>query len=143
MPEIDYSTIKEMAAKNHEKVFDLLGLQMKRTHPNQFRGPDPVCGRGGDRILVYSIQEQRWCCHSSVCSPKGQRAKGGDLIYLTAHVKGIKQSEAAKLLRDHFMREEEKPKRAARRNTNRGKNSKYKPPRASDDTGTIVDIMNL
>lgn len=151
MADIDYKAIKEIAARNHEKVFDFLGLQMKRTHPDQFRGPDPVCGRGGDRILVYTISEQRWCCHSKICSPKDGRTKGGDLIYLTAHVKGVKQSDAAKLLRDRFMREPEKPKSVQkRRNVNRRAKGQAKGqdigqalPVGGTDTGTIADFLNL
>jgi hypothetical protein len=96
------------------KVFDFLGLQMKPanspTAGQQYRGSCPVCNRGGDRILVYTISRQSWCCHSPVCSPEGQRKKGGDIIGLVAHVHGIKQTDAATLLQDQFLREPEKPK---------------------------------
>jgi hypothetical protein len=108
-----YESVK--ANIGYLKVFDFLGLQMKPasspTAGAQYRGPCPVCQRGGDRILVYTINKASWCCHSPVCSPQGQRKKGGDIIGLVAHVRAIaKQSEAAKLLQDAFMREPEKPK---------------------------------
>lgn len=116
-PDNIYEKIK--ATVSFEKVFDFLGLDMKpctsRTVGRQYRGPDPVCGRGGDRALVYTISKKSWCCQSDVCSPKDAngkaiKTKGGDQIGLVAHVKGIKQSEAAVLLRDAFLREPEKPK---------------------------------
>ncbi len=131
------------------KVFDFLGLQMKPanspTAGHQYRGPCPVCQRGGDRILVYTIGRASWCCHSNVCSPKGQRKKGGDIIGLVAHVKGIKQTEAAKLLQDAFMREPEKPKapKSSQRKTAkpRGAPKASKTPVGGTDGYSIVDYL--
>ena len=139
---LDFTAIKEAAAARYEKVFTLAGLQMKRTHPDQWRGPCPISGSGGDRILVYTISIQRWCCHCKVCSPnagKGGKTKGGDLVALLAHATGIGNIAAGQLLQDTFM-QPEKPKRRGRAAASKTK-AKPEPAVGGTEEYSIIDHM--
>ncbi len=95
---MEYQAIKQ--AVSVEKAASFLGLKLK-PHGDTHRGDCPACDK--PRVLIVTPSKNVWYCHAL--------KKGGDAIYLVAHVRGIKQSEAAQLLQDHFMREPEKPKR--------------------------------
>src|ERR1700704_5733436 len=94
---MDYQAIK--AAVPVERAARFLGLELKQ-HGEVHRGDCPQCDK--PRVLIVTPSKNVWYCHAL--------KKGGDAIYLVAHIKGIKQSEAAQLLQDHFIREPEKPK---------------------------------
>jgi DNA primase len=115
---IDYSAIK--AAVSVEKAARFLGLQLK-PHGETHRGDCPQCDK--PRVLIVTPSKNVWYCHAL--------KKGGDAIYLVAHIRGVKQSEAAQVLQQEFMREPQKPRRTTNRNTNRGKNSKSRKPTPS------------
>ncbi len=88
-PYVDFAALK--ARIRIEEVIPILGLTMKGNQ--QLRGPCPVC-KGDARALAINIDKQGFYCHS--------RSKGGDVIALTAHVRGTSQREAALFLQDHF-----------------------------------------
>jgi DNA primase len=88
-PFVDFAAVK--ARVKIEDVIPILGLTMKGNQ--QLRGPCPVC-KGDPRALAINIDKQGFYCHS--------RSKGGDVIALTAHVRGTSQREAALFLQDHF-----------------------------------------
>jgi DNA primase len=88
-PYVDFAALK--ARIRIEEVIPILGLTMKGNQ--QLRGPCPYC-KGDPRALAINIDKQGFYCHS--------RSKGGDVIALTAHVRGTSQREAALFLQDHF-----------------------------------------
>ena len=88
-PYVDFAALK--ARIRIEEVIPVLGLTMKGNQ--QLRGPCPYC-KGDPRALAINIDKQGFYCHS--------RSKGGDVIALTAHVRGTSQREAALFLQDHF-----------------------------------------
>jgi DNA primase len=65
-----------------------------RQHADQYRGPCPVCKQGGDRALAINSGKQSYYCFS--------QRKGGDLIALVAHVRGMTQKDAAAYLDQQF-----------------------------------------
>ena len=85
----DFEAIKE--AFPVEKVITLLGLDMKEK-AGQHRGPCPACKSGGDRALAINSTKRSYYCFAD--------GKGGDVISLTAHIKGITVKEAAEWLQD-------------------------------------------
>jgi hypothetical protein len=86
---VDFSALK--ARIRIEDVIPILGLTMKGN--SQLRGPCPVC-KGDPRALAINIDKAGFYCHA--------RGKGGDVIALTAHIRGTSQREAALFLQDHF-----------------------------------------
>lgn len=103
MESIDFAVIKN--AVTVEQAARWLGLELK---PNgqAFRCACPVCKQGGERCIVITPEKRAWYDFSL--------KKGGDVIAMTAHVRGIGQLEAAKLLQQTFMQEPEKPRRKIR-----------------------------
>jgi hypothetical protein len=99
-PFVDFAAVK--ARVKIEEVSPILGLTMKGN--NQLRGPCPQC-KGDPRALAINIDKQGFYCHS--------RSKGGDVIALTAHVRGTSQREAALFLQDHFGAEKPKARETA------------------------------
>lgn len=93
MPYIDFATLKE--AVTIEQAAEYLGLQLKVSN-KQLRGPCPACQSGGDRILAITPAKQLFYCFAS--------EQGGDCIKLVAHIRGIKQQDAAAELAAHFLR---------------------------------------
>lgn len=144
---VDFPAIKQYASDNFHRIFDMLGLEMFQTKNGlQWRGPCPVCKRGDDRVLVYTPALKSWACHGGCTPDKGKKVLGGDLIRLVAHVRGINQPDAARLIRNNLMREPEKPKRKyTKRRTADPKPAKpvggtEKPPAGNEDY-SIVDYL--
>lgn len=109
MEKVDFPALK--AALTIDKMIKFLDLKGKWEQSGDFRCACPRCKPEGDRQLALGKSkkgEDAFTCWIS--SPRAQ----GDLIYLVAHVKDIKQIDAARLLRDTFLREPEKPKRKSR-----------------------------
>lgn len=132
MPEtIDFAAIKETVSI--EAAARFLGLKLVQ-HQDTFRCACPVCKRGGERAIIITPAKKAFYCH-------GTCRTGGDAIKLVAHVRGIKQVEAAKLLMEHFMREPVKSKRPAQRKraNSKEKGSKLSP---STDDYSLVDHLN-
>lgn len=83
---IDFSALK--AALSFGDVVDKLGLELKQSG-NQWRGKCPACQSDNDRALVVT-EGKGWFCFA--------QGKGGDVIALVAHIKGVKIKEAAAFL---------------------------------------------
>src|SRR3954469_20270805 len=95
--QIDYAGIKQ--AVPLETAARFLGLELTPSGETP-RGNCPACDK--PRVLIVTPSKNAFYCHA--------QKQGGDAIFLVAHIKGIKQSAAAQLLQDHFMREPEKPR---------------------------------
>lgn len=76
-----------------EQTLPLLGLRM-RQHGDQYRGACPACQNGGDRALAINSGKQSYYCFS--------QKKGGDIIALVAHLRGMTQKDAAGYLDQQF-----------------------------------------
>jgi hypothetical protein len=85
---IDFAELK--ARLTIDQVFPLLGLTLKQTNPDQWRSPCLSCKSGGDRALVITKSKNAFFCFGS--------QKGGDLIALVSHIRGIGLKEAAQLI---------------------------------------------
>ena len=103
MERIDFQAIKRVVTM--DKAIKFLGLDGKFEQPTQFRCACPACKPDGRRELSISTEKNAFQCYAAPIKT------GGDVIYLVAHVKGIKQGEAGRLLFEQFMREPDKPKR--------------------------------
>ena len=92
---IDFQTLKQEI--RIEEAMPLLGLKPAQ-FSDQMRSPCPACKSGGDRALVITASKNVFYCFAS--------GQGGDLISLTAHIKGIGMKEAAAFLAEHFQKEQ-------------------------------------
>jgi hypothetical protein len=88
---VDFEALK--ARVKIEQTIPLLGLKL-RQHGDQYRGLCPACKQGGDRALAINSGKQSYYCFS--------QRKGGDLIALVAHVRGMIQKDAAAYLDQQF-----------------------------------------
>ena len=87
MAYIDFAELKECVSIRDG--MKLLGLDFKRSGQS-YRGPCPACESGGDRALVVTPSKNAFYCFA--------QRRGGDVIALVAHVKGISMKEAAETL---------------------------------------------
>lgn len=67
-----------------DKVMERLDLKLKQLNPNQWKGTDPICGRGG---LTLTKGLNKFYCH-------GCKAHG-DVIELVRHIQGFKDVKDA------------------------------------------------
>jgi len=81
---VDFAELKEKVSI--EKVLPMLGIA-GAGNSAQWRGPCPACESGGDRSLVVTPAKQAYYCFTS--------KKGGDMIALVAHVRGVPMKDAA------------------------------------------------
>ena len=88
---VDFQDLKSRVRIEH--VIPMLGLKMK-DHQGQHRGACPVCKSGGDRALVITEVKASFYCFAA--------KKGGDVISLVSHIRGIGQREAAEEIARHF-----------------------------------------
>ena len=84
---IDFQELKQQI--KIEDAMPLLGLKVSQ-FSDQMRGACPACKSGGDRALVITASKSVFYCFAA--------GEGGDVIALTAHVKGISMKEAAAFL---------------------------------------------
>lgn len=68
---------------------------------NGFRAACPYCNQGGERALQFFTDSEKFKCWPSNV--------WGDSIQLVAHIRGVKQSEAAALLASRFNLADKKP----------------------------------
>ena len=87
MSYIDFAEIK--SANAISEVAEKLGLTMNKSGAS-LRGKCPVCESGGDRNLVVTPGKEVYFCFSE--------GKGGDVLQLISHVKGIGVKDAAQWL---------------------------------------------
>jgi DNA primase len=90
MPFVDFAELKTRVSI--EQAAQMLGLNLV-PHGNQYRGPCPVCKTSGDRALIVTPAKGLFYCFA--------KKTGGDVIALTAHIRGISVKEAAGYL-DRF-----------------------------------------
>lgn len=91
MPFVDFASLK--ASITIEEVAQLLRLDMKQAG-NQLRGICPACKTTGGRELVVTPSKSAFYCFAE--------KKGGDLIALTAHIRGESIKDAALFLADQI-----------------------------------------
>lgn len=83
-PFVDFAELKEKVPI--QDVLPILGIA-GAGNSAQWRGPCPACESGGDRALVVTPAKKAYYCFAT--------RKGGDVIALVAHVKGISMKDAA------------------------------------------------
>lgn len=91
MSYIDFLALKKRVSM--EQAVQLLGLQLASSN-GQLRGPCPQCQTGGERALVITPAKGLFFCFA--------KKSGGDVIALTAHIRGVGNKEAADELDKHF-----------------------------------------
>ena len=91
MPFVDFAELKTRVSI--EQAVQMLGLSLS-LHGSQFRGACPVCQSGGDRALIVTPAKGLFYCFAA--------KTGGDVIALTAHIRGIGVKEAAEELNRAF-----------------------------------------
>lgn len=84
---VDFAELKKRVSI--EQAVQTLGLKMETTGA-QLRGPCPTCQTGGERALVVTPEKGLYYCFAAKA--------GGDVIALTAHIRGCKPKEAADFL---------------------------------------------
>ncbi|MDP3074744.1 hypothetical protein [Bradyrhizobium sp.] len=78
------------------QAIDYLGLKATETKGDQLRFACPKCGGTDQRTLSINLVKGFRCFAGD--------KKGDDATALVAHVRGIRNGEAAQLLKDHFLR---------------------------------------
>jgi DNA primase len=123
---VDFEDLK--ARIKIEQMIPLLGLRM-RQNGVQYRGPCLACKQGGERGLALNSAKQSYYCFSE--------RKGGDLIGLVAHTRGIAQKDAAAYLVEQFGNGQ-----PARRDTSHSvSNSSPSPPAQRDRELKPLDYL--
>jgi hypothetical protein len=77
------------------QAIEYLGLQPTETKGDQLRFPCPKCGGTDRRTLSVNLIKGFRCFSGD--------KKGDDATALVAHCRGIRNGEAAQLLKDHFI----------------------------------------
>lgn len=85
---IDFAEIKEQ--HSIEKVAEMLGLELKKSGPSQYRGPDPTAEDSNERALAITPAKNLWYSFHA--------QKGGDQLELIAYVHGTSVRDAAEWL---------------------------------------------
>jgi hypothetical protein len=76
-------------------AISFLGLHVKQESPGQFRTTCPNCKGSEKRDLSINTEKGFRCFRSD--------KKGNDATALVAHVRGTSQTDAAKMLHEHFI----------------------------------------
>lgn len=88
---IDFQKVKERA--DIQAACSLLQLDLK-SNGSQLRGRCPACQSSTARSLVITPEKGAAYCFTA--------KKGGDVIWLTSHIRGVSQKDAAHLLEGEF-----------------------------------------
>lgn len=118
---IDFAAIKE--AVSFEKAVEYLGLEMTR-HGQQYRGECPTCDTDNPRALVITPAKGFYCFGDK---------RGGDVVGLVAHCKGIGQREAAQMMQRDLMGNSTRT--VQNRTSSRGKRTQEEPQARQNDSG--------
>jgi hypothetical protein len=86
------------------QAIDYLGLKATETKGEQLRFACPACKGTDKRTLSVNLQKGFRCFSGD--------KKGDDATALVAHVKGIRNGEAAQLLKAHFLSSSTEPRAA-------------------------------
>ncbi len=87
MSKIDFVKLKETVSIL--QAASLVELKLTQ-HGDAYRSPCPACQSGGERAIVITPAKKAYYCFAE--------KKGGDVIALVAHVRGIGQRAAAEWL---------------------------------------------
>lgn len=98
---VDFQEIKQNV--RIEDAAERLGLQIKKSG-SQLRAPCPSCQSGGDRALVITPSKSAAYCFAE--------KRGGDVIWLVAHIQGVGMKEAAEFLAGNSTSEPVRSQRA-------------------------------
>jgi hypothetical protein len=88
------------------QAIDYLGLQPTETKGDQLRFPCPKCGGTDKRTLSVNLVKGFRCFSGD--------KKGDDATALVAHVRGIRNGEAAQLLKERYLQGATKPEAKAK-----------------------------
>lgn len=91
MPFVDFAELKTRVSI--EQAMQMLGLNLT-LHGSQYRGACPICQTGGDRALIVTPAKGLFYCFAN--------KTGGDVIALTAHIRGTTVKDAADELNRAF-----------------------------------------
>jgi len=92
---MDYQAIKQRITV--EMVIDALGIRItKQDNLDQLRAKCPRCTSSNNRALSMNTERNLFTCFANKPNARG------DVIALTAHVRGTGQKEAAEWLLEHF-----------------------------------------
>lgn len=83
---VNFTEVKERVSL--PDALKMLGLQLTEKD-GVYRGKCPACNTGGERALVVTTGKGAFCFAAK---------KGGDVIWLAAHIKGIEVKAAAEFL---------------------------------------------
>src|ERR1700688_856869 len=100
MSKIDFQKLKEDVSIL--RAASLVELKLT-PHGEAYRSPCPRCEAGGERAIVITPAKAAYYCFSE--------KKGGDVIALVAHIKGIGQRDAAEWLLEQSRPAESIPQR--------------------------------
>ena len=110
---VDFAAIKDRVGM--AEAINFLNLKLTKQEGDQHRFACPACKGGNDRALSINIQKGVFRCFED-------RGKGGtDSIALVAHVKGVRQREAAVMLDEHFPDRAQAPKAPSRESVSEGR----------------------
>lgn len=84
MPFVDFAELKTRVSI--EQAMPMLGLNLTLSG-SQYRGACPACKTGGDRALIVTPAKGLFYCFA--------QKTGGDVIALTAHIRGTSVKDAA------------------------------------------------
>src|SRR5579864_299605 len=88
---VDFQALKSRV--RIDDAIPMLGLQMKQ-HGDQWRGVCPACRTTDERALVITPSKSVFYCQAA--------KKGGDLISLWSHIRGIGARDAAQEIADEI-----------------------------------------
>ena len=104
MPNI-FDEVRERVSM--QDAVNYLGLTLTRKEGDQLRFPCPACKGTDKRALSVNPALGKFRCFA------WDKGRGGnDATALVAHVRGISNGDAAKLLKDHFLSSAARPQRA-------------------------------
>lgn len=92
MAYVDFEAIKK--AVSIDQVADWLSIKLKPQSNGQLRGLCPLCEKGDERSFVITPSKGLYFCFKG-CG-------GGDILQLTARMKGCSTREAAVEISEHF-----------------------------------------
>ena len=106
MPFIDFQELKERV--DIESVCSFLQLDLKN-NGKQMRGACPACSSNSERSFVVTPAKGLAYCFSA--------KTGGDVIWLTSHIKDCSQKEAAEILNQQFGEAVQKENNSSKKRT--------------------------
>lgn len=117
------------------QAIEYLGLQATETKGEQLRFGCPKCGGSDRRTLSVNLQKGFRCFSGD--------KKGDDATALVAHCLGIRNGEAAQLLKDRFLHSATKPEPARAKAEGRGEDSDVLAPLELETEHPLLELLGL